>query len=99
MLNDNDRIAYFNRKKKSIIDRMLGPETPYPIPDPVSIRYTSDSKNGSWYGKPRILKNMNLDRQSQEYLAWFNEEFRKSNGRIVKHVEGGLDAAVPDPIK
>ena len=100
MLSDSERNEYFDRKSKEVIERFLGKDNPYPIPDPITVRYTSDcSINGPWYGRPRVIKNPNIDQQSQEYLAWYNQEMHKTNGRIVTHVEGGLDDAVPDPIK
>ena len=99
MLSDSERNSYFERKKKEVLDRLLGPETPYPIPDPVTVRLTSPNDGKTWYERPRILKNMNLDRQSQEYLAWYNKELRNSHGRIVTVMEEPIGEVVPPPVK
>ena len=98
MLSDTEREAYFERKHKEIVEKMLGKESPYPIPDVITTRLTSKIGE-SWYEKPRILQNMNIDKQSQEYIAWYNAEFRKNNGRIVTYVEEPLDEEVPPPVK
>ena len=76
----NEKIEYMKRKT---IERLLGPDSPYPIPDPVAVRFTAKSDGKSWYDEPRILENMNIDQQSSEYLAWYNAELHRTGGRIV----------------
>ena len=99
-MTDAERNEYFDRKKKEIMDRLLGPGTLYPIPDPITVRYTAPSNGKLWYDRPRILKNMNIDTQCQKYLAWYNDKLRQNNGVIVTYAEeSSLDAEVPPPVK
>lgn len=98
-MTDAERNECFDRKKKEIMDRLLGPDTPYPIPNPITVRYTAPSDGKLWYDHPRIFKNMNIDSQYQKYLAWYNTELRRNNGRIVTVSEEPIEDAVPPPVK
>ena len=98
-MTDAERNEYFECKKKEIMDRLLGPGTPYPIPDPITVRYTIPDDRKMWYDRPRILKNMNIDPQRQKHLVWYNAELRLNNGRIVTVSEEPIEDAVPPPVK
>lgn len=98
-MTDAERNEYFDRKKKEIMDRLLGPGTPYPIPDQITVRYTAPNDGKLWYDRTRILKNMNIDPQCQKYLAWYNAELRRNNGRIVTVSEEPIEDVVPPPVK
>lgn len=99
MLSEVERNDFFERKKKEVLDRLLGPAQPYKDKDPITVRYTSKNNGKLWYDEPRIIENMNLDAGSQKYLHWYNKEFRKNNGRIVTHIDKPIGEVVPPPIK
>ena len=95
-MTDAERNEYFDRKKKEVMERLLGKEKKYPIPDPITVRLDMS--------KDSLRKNeVNEDpahRKAMEYLAWYNEEMHRTNGRIVTYAEeSSLDDEVPPPVK
>ena len=97
MMTDAEREAFFARKKKEIIERLLGKESPYPIPDPVTTRLTAPIGK-SWYDKPRILQNMNPC-AFDPWLHEYNRQMHANNGRIVTIMEEPIGEVVPPPVK
>lgn len=97
MLTDAERIAYFERKKKETIDRLLGTEDKFPIPDAVETRVIDKNwtANKSWYDQPRILKNMNADTTG---LREYQEQMHKNNGVVYLKMEETLKE-IPPPVK
>ena len=95
-MTDAERNEYYERKKKEVIERLLGKENKYPIPDPITIRL--NASNGSL--RKKDFKENPSRRKAMEYLAWYNVEFRRANGRIVTYVEeSSLADEVPPPVK
>lgn len=95
-MTDAERNEYYECKKKEILEQLLGKENKYPVPDPVTVRLNVKTDT--------FRKNVHIDnpdvRKAMEYLAWYNDEMRRSNGRIVTYVEdSSLDDEVPPPIK
>ena len=90
---------YYLRKKKEVVERFLGTENKYPIPDPIEHRFFSPiTESGkSYYGKS-MGKPMNPS-AFDPWLHEFNEKMHTCNGKIVTYVESGLDAEVPPPVK
>ena len=44
-MTDAERNEYFDRKKKEVMERLLGKEKKYPIPDPITVRLDIDILN------------------------------------------------------
>lgn len=95
-MTDIERNAYFDRKKKEIIEQLLGKENKYPIQDPITVRLDISKES-------LRTNDFNEDpahHKAMEYIAWYNEEMHRTNGRIVTYVEeSSLDAEVPPPVK
>ena len=95
-MTDAERNEYYERKKKEVIERLLGKENKYPIPDPITLRL--DASKDSL--RKNEFKEDPASRKAMEYLAWYNAEMHRTNGRIVTYVEdSSLDAEVPPPVK
>ena len=95
-MTDAERNEYYERKKKEVIERLLGKENKYPIPDPITLRL--DASKDSL--RKNEFKKDPASRKAMEYLAWYNAEIHRTNGKIVTYVkEPSLDAEVPPPVK
>ena len=95
-MTDAERNEYFDRKKKEVMERLLGKEKKYPIPDPITLRL--DASKDSL--RKNEFKEDPASRKAMEYLAWYNAEMHRTNGKIVTYVEdSSLDAEVPPPVK
>ena len=95
-MTDTERNEYYERKKKEVIERLLGKKNKYPIPDPITVRL--DASKDSL--RKKEFKEDPSHRKAMEHLAWYNAEMRKTNGKIVTYVEdSSLDAEVPPPVK
>lgn len=99
-MTDREREDYYWRKKKEVLDKMLGPENPYPIPDPITCRYTCPlGKGDSWRTAPRgIMKGEAYDQMMKD-LAEYNQAKHDNNHKIITYVDTPLEKAVGDPIK
>lgn len=95
-MTDAERNEYYERKKKEVIERLLGKENKYPIPDPITLRL--DASKDSL--RKNEFKEDLASRKAMEYLAWYNAEMHRTNGKIVTYVkDSSLDAEVPPPVK
>lgn len=86
LLSEAEREAKFEAKKQEVIERLLGKEQKYPIPDPVQTRFidTNWRTGKSWYDESRVHKNMNHD---TSYLVEYYKEIHRTGGRIVRRIE------------
>ena len=95
-MTDTERNEYYERKKTEVIERLLGKKNKYPIPDPITVRL--DASKDSF--RKNEFKEDPASRKAMEYLAWYNAEMHRTNGKIVTYVEdSSLDAEVPPPVK
>lgn len=90
--------AYFDRKKKAVIERLLGPETPYPIPDNVTVRFTSKITDKSCYADRQIGPDANPS-AFDPWLRNYNEQRHDNNHKIVTYVDNIDTSEVPPPVK
>ena len=102
-LSDAERNAKIEAKKKEVIERLCGKDSPYPIEDEVECRYTStafeDAKKGkSFYTEPRIHGNA-IDPASSKFLGEYNHMMHVNGGRYVTHVEDKPKKEIPPPVK
>ena len=85
-MNIDQAMAKFEEKKQEVINRLLGTEKRFPITPDITTKYT----DSNWLsGKPapmRKVKNA-LDEASMKFLAKYNAEFHRNNGRIVCKVD------------
>lgn len=99
-MTDSEREEYYLRKKKEILDKILGPESPYSISDSVTVRFTSPlGKGDSWRTDPRGLMSGPEYDLAMKDLAEYNRLKHECNGKIVTYVDTPLEKAVGDPIK
>lgn len=97
-MTEDQRNAYFERKRKENIERALGPGTPYPIPDPITTRITVDPNGKSIYDEVRVHYDKDLP-CFDPWLREYNEMRLKNGGKIVTYIEEPLDSEVPPPVK
>lgn len=85
-MTDKELNAYYERKKKETLDRLLGPGTPYPIPQEVTRKYIDKNwRDGkSWRDQPRILDMSEVDPNA---MRWWNDQIKHNGGRIVTYVD------------
>lgn len=100
MISDSERNAYYERKRKEIIDRFLGPIQLYPIPNAVetSLKAPIYTNGKSWHDEPRVHKDMNPC-AFDPWLHEFNRQMHICNGRIVIVDNTPLEEEVGAPIK
>ena len=95
-MTDAERNEYYERKKKEVLERLLGKENKYPVLDPVIVRLDA-SKNSL---RKKEFKEDPAHRKTMEYLAWYNVEVRRTSGKIVTYVEeSSLADEIPPPVK
>ena len=98
MDNNNDVASYFERKKKEVIDRILGPGTPYPVAEDVTTRFTSKITDKSCYAN----RPTKLDANPSAFDPWlrdYNEQRHTNNHKIVTYVDNIDTSEVPPPVK
>ena len=92
--------AFFDRKHREIVDRLIGEDVHWPVPDPVTTRVVSPIRDGSPDGfrfTPPAVPNPSA---FLPWLGWYNEQMHINDNKIVVYVEDDkLDAEVPPPVK
>ncbi len=88
---------YFERKRKEVLERIIGTSVPKKDVSNETIHYTSKCKGKPWH--EQVRRGTNVDRQSQEYLAWYNKQMHTCHGRIVVKLEEPVGDVVPPPVK
>ena len=98
---DISKMDKFDRKKKEVLDRLLGEGMRYPVPEDVTTRFTSPIVFGKEHGCfDHPVTPQNSDPSTFDpWLGWWNEQRRINNNKIVYYVDEPLDAEVPPPVK
>ena len=93
-MTDIEQTNYFERKKKEIIEQLLGPGMPFAdqVDKPTkSIKKTSKICS-------RTAESINPS-ASDPWLSWYNRQIHINHGRIVMAVDTPLESEVAAPIK
>ena len=93
-MTDIEYDMFYNRKKKEIIDRLVGADAR--IPEKHEERMVLTKKQAE---KTECHDFAQAREFARQWLAEYNESIRTNNGKNVTYVDSGLADEVPPPVK
>lgn len=79
---------FFERKHNEVLDKLLGPAKPHKLPSPVTTRLVSPITRKSPDEEFSYVQPANPNPAAfMPWLAWYNEQRRICNHKIVTYIE------------
>lgn len=91
-MTDIEYNAYFERKRKETIDKILGPNAK--AKDLGFAKHTVPRKKNAFKTKRTYAEDL-----AMKWLAEYNEQRHLNDGKIVTYVTPELDAEISPPVK
>ena len=98
-MTDIERNANYKRKHDEIVERLLGPKSPYPVPSAIETRLTAPMHSSATYINDIRIGHGTNPSAFDPWLHEFNKKMRECNGKIVTYVDTPLAPEIGAPIK